>query len=91
MGRQDDAGPVLNFLRALLRAAYPTGLGPGLSGTKDKLGAGVPARLLGPRPLLYFFSRKPFSSPWQPCSLASPRQVPSAAEVSIRPKAAKKR
>lgn len=36
--------------------------------------------------LLYFSSRKPSSSPWLLCSLASPRRVPSPVEVSVRPK-----
>ena len=78
--QQGDTGPVLYLLRALLRAADPKGLGPGQSGTEDRLGAGVPTSLSGPSPLLPFSSRKPSSSPWLPCSRASPRQVPSVAE-----------
>lgn len=49
----------------------------------------APAGLPGPSPLLHFPSRKPSSSPWPPCRLASARRVPGPAEGPVGPKTAK--
>lgn len=47
-------------------------------------------RAAGPSPLLHFPSRKPSSSPWLPCSLASPGRVAGPAEDSVRHKTVKR-
>lgn len=62
-------------LQTLLMAAYPTGQGAGQWGHSL---------------FLCFSFRRPSSSPWLPCSLALPRQVPGPAEGSVGPRMAEK-